>query len=446
MLVKDTYLHSTNLINHYYTRYTRIRYTYMSFKPTPICKFIIFPLLVISLLIIGIASFKYYRGEIAIIDTAQEHNPPNTPFVDKKVIAYVEDGDSVTTLKSLRSTLNQLIKMGWFYPIEIPCTCEFSCSKDLWNWAARNLQSDYLKLSTKYTYSLGWNEGKVSDFRTKFLDEVTCPTANVSLIIGMGNMSGRILAQSSINLPITIFNARNPGDAGYTNENLFSSKPNVFVAVNKSYSMYQLRMFYSATHFRDLGVIYRDTKAGRADAGLKTIYNLAAEYGFKVHTYVLDAHNEPGDEMLRGILKLAPEVDALFVPELPGFTYQNIKALRLPILTNQIPSFAQQGEDMVHQGLLMSHAPRDYTAVGQFYASVIGRVLNGIPPNNIPQLYSPELGLYINKETAEIINFKIPTVASITAETIFTRIADKHIDEDKETGIDSKGQVTEECL
>jgi ABC-type uncharacterized transport system substrate-binding protein len=410
----------------------------MGFKPSPVCKFIILPLLVISLLLISVATYKYIQGEVKIVDAMHKQYPPAIPFLQKKVIAYVEDGDSVTTSRALRHTLTQLVKLGWFDPIDIPCTCSFETSMDLWNWAADNLTSDYIALSKKHAYSFGWNEGQVIDFRTNFLQPINNRLADIDLIIGMGNLSGRLLAQSSISRPIAIFNARNPGEAGYSEEGLFSSKPNVFVAVNKTFSMYQLRMFYSATHFKDLGVIYRDTKAGRADAGLKTIYSLSVEYGFDVHTYILAPTEDSQTEVLNGIKYLVPKVDALFVPELPGITYKNIKSLRLPILTNQIPSFAQQGEDMVHKGLLMSYAPRDYSAVGEFYASVVGRILNEVLPNNIPQIYSPEMGLYLNRKTAEIIEFDIPSVAAITAETIFTRIADKH-----ETNFNKKEQVPE---
>jgi len=394
-------------------------------QPPKVSKFVVLPLILVLLILVSTTGYRYYTGTLVIRSAVDLLSPAIPKTVSKLSIAFVEDGDSASNRRVLRNTLAQLVKLGWFAEYSIPCSDQFKDCIELWYWACNNLESDYIKLEEAHIWSFEWDERNRQAFRDQLAKHTTHGKLHVDLIIGMGNITGHVLSNGSLNIPIVILNSRNPEEAGYTQGDRFSNRSNVFVAINSSLSDQQIRMFYNVTKFKTLGIIYRNTRAGRADAGLSSINRLASEYGFKVLPKELESGIPMNDAALVGIRDLVTKVDALFIPELPGINYQTISQLNTPILAQGIPTFSQQGVDLVEQGLLTTYTYSDYSMIGLFYASVISKILNGVSPDSIPQYYESDLEVYINSATAKQIDFLIPPSIRRSANTIFSSIMDK---------------------
>lgn len=388
-------------------------------KLTNTCKYVLLPLLVTLIAALSFIGYQYYEGKIVVQKTENLSAPQADKLLYKKSIALVEDGDSITNCKALRSTLVQMVKLGWFEPADIPSTSQFCCSRELWYWATDNLKSDYVFLMKEHVWSFNWSEKNIPAFRDTLKKHTTNNKLHVDLIIGMGNITGSVLTNSSITTPIVILNSRNPVDVGYAKGGRFSVRENIFIATNTKESDKQIRLFYNIIGFNTVGIFYRDTPAGRADVGLASLTRLAAEYNFKIITHPLKTSLHPDEAVMEAINTLVPQVDALFIPEVPGVNYDNISKLNVPILAQGIPTFSQQGYDLVARGLLSTYTYPDYSYQGAFYASAIGKILNGVIPNTIPQTYSDELEIYINSTVAKKINYTIPYSLQRSAHSIY---------------------------
>ena len=61
-------------------------------------------------------------------------------------------------------------------------------------------------------------------------------------------------------------------------------------------------------------------------------------------------------------------------------------------------------------------------ALGLWYAEVVAKILNGVPPRKINQVYAPQEKLAINLAVADRISYEVPESLILAADEVYTEI------------------------
>lgn len=389
----------------------------------------------------GVATVLYYcayteRCWLKLVNPVELTTPSST-LSERTTLLYLEDGDTVTNLGTLRATLRSLMDMGWVDDRPIPSMYVIGSSLELWRWAGNNLESSYLVFESLPVESLNWRSWPANEDKFQRISDYLENHEGDPIVLAFGNRAGYLMAAEQSEARTLVINVNNPEHVGYTEGLRYSNQHHVHVSINKTKSVEQLRFFFSATQFKQLGVAYYDTIEGRADAGLVHINQLASEYGLEVlHCVIQHANSEhyPGnipvdardssigcDTVEECVDYLKDEVDAIYLAEQPNMTYTKFRELNAPVMRHNLPLFSQMGNQEVEWGALMSLSELSYAATGKFEAKVIGRAVNNEGLLSIPQYFSSDLSVFINEDTAKHIGYSVPGVISWVAGVIYPR-------------------------
>ena len=83
---------------------------------------------------------------------------------------------------------------------------------------------------------------------------------------------------------------------------------------------------------------------------------------------------------------------------------------------------ALEGPQLVERGALMSIQREGYAAIGQFQASNVYQILNGILPRDLNQILEEPRALALNLEVARRIDFVVPPGLIVAADALFETI------------------------
>ena len=188
----------------------------------------------------------------------------------------------------------------------------------------------------------------------------------------------------------------------------------------------QVRLFHRLVKFKKLGIVYENTVEGRSYAAFEEVIRAAKERNFTVVTCELPHYDtdfsKAMDDIIKCHEKLSREVDAVFITLHPGFDHSRMKELIAPFLAHKIPTWSQRGMEEVRMGVLFSTRNSSFDAVGRFHAEVMARAFNGEALGEINQIFTEPDFIAMNKETAEIIGYKIPPSLLKIADKIYDRI------------------------
>ena len=131
--------------------------------------------------------------------------------------------------------------------------------------------------------------------------------------------------------------------------------------------------------------------------------------------------NDSDYEKMKAALEslIAKGVDAVYLPEFacPNDRYPEL----MSIMTSRgIPSFSQVGEEPVSRGVLLGVGAEDMRSYGLFEAKVIDKVIKGVSPRRIGQIYAQNHGMVLNLKTAMEMGWKPPLDMLMTVEKTFT--------------------------
>jgi len=145
-----------------------------------------------------------------------------------------------------------------------------------------------------------------------------------------------------------------------------------------------------------------------------------------VRCYCLDESVD--DQKLReeSVIKctneLVKKVDAIYFTQQSGVNDMTIPELVKISNQHHIPTFSQQGSTEVKYGFFLSLSQAGFKYVGEFHAETIAKILNGVKPNKLVQLFEEPPKIAINLKTAEAIGFDPPIVLLGAADEIFNEI------------------------
>ena len=291
---------------------------------------------------------------------------PTTHNGKKWRIAYYEGGEYINYQQVLTATVRGLMELGWIKNIDIPPQ-HGEQTKDLWNWLAANMESDYLELVSHY--SANWDD----DVRKEIAEEIITrlKTQNdIDLVIAMGTWAGKDLANAKHNTPTIVLSTSDPISAGIIKSVNDSGFSHVNAHVDPDRWERQIRLFHEIIGFDNLGVAYEDTIDGRSYAAIDLVERVAKERGFKIarcytKSDISDAQIA-ADSVKECFEELAKKSDAIYVTEQGGINNKSIPELVAITNKNRIPTFAQYGSEMVNTAFSLALRQRGLDTSANF--------------------------------------------------------------------------------
>ncbi len=341
-------------------------------------------------------------------------------------IGYYESGPLSTYQTTLRVTLQGLMELGWIEPQMFPKIDNPLDTKELWDWAATELQSDYIELVPSAFWSANWDASQREDLQESLLS-LFQTAAPVDLIITMGTEASLDFVQMDQAVPILSMESPDPLKFGIVQSIEFSGQDNVFAVMLPNRYRDQLELFYEIYEFDSMGIIFEDSENGQIMSAYEDVQSTALGLGFKVK--ICHAQNDvrylsnAKSDVYDCVLELAEEgVEGVYLTQQRGLTTDNVGDLVNILHTNGIPSFSQQGAELVKYGVLLTLEPYSRKELGAFYASVIAQNFNGVPLGEIPLKKEFRARVVMNIGVSERFDFEIPFDIRSIADTIYRTI------------------------
>ncbi len=344
---------------------------------------------------------------------------PTTPTKNngaKWAIGYYEGGDYIEYKKTFIATLNGLINLGWIEKTAFP---QFpgDSTKQIWEWCADHLKSDYMIFKKDAYYSSDWKDD-VRKQQVKVLIQRLNTTKDIDLMIAMGTWAGQDLANDRHHVPTIALAISDALSSGIIKSFEDSGYDHIHARVDPLRYERQVEIFHDIIGFQKLGIMYEDTVRGRSYASVDKIEAVAARRGFEIIRCFIkkgvDDKTLAEQEVIRCFSELCQKADAIYVT-----LHMGINAHSLPTLVsiaNQagIPTFSQAGSEEVKYGLLMSISQAEFKYVGQFHAETMAKIFNRAKPRELSQFFEEPSQIALNLKTASKIGYD-PSVDILSA-------------------------------
>ncbi|OMH32746.1 ABC transporter substrate-binding protein [Motiliproteus sp. MSK22-1] len=372
------------------------------------------------LLIIGL----YLPIVLAYADTPDFRVPPIDNNGQRWRIAYYQGGAYVGYYDRLLATVSALMEMGWIEKADLPPEGQDD-ARNLWLRLSTTIESEYLEFVENGYYSADWDLQGREELRNSIINRLN-HTDDIDLVVAMGTWAGKDLANDEHKIPTVVVSSSDPIGAGIIPNVEDSGYDHLHVHNDPYRYERQVRLFYELIGFGTLGVAYEDTVVGRSYAAINAVNKVAAESGFKVehcHTQSDIANQSIADQSVIECFKqLVKKVDAIYVTAQGGVNSKTIPMLVKIANSARVPTFSQYGDEEVRQGYLLSLSPSGHQSLGEFHAQTIAKILSGISPGDIAQVYEGTKNIVINLETAEIIGLYLYADMLAAADKIYRKI------------------------
>lgn len=347
--------------------------------------------------------------------------PPSRPVR----VGYLEGGPYVDYPRYFRATIDGLEELGWINKVELPAPAQGEESWPTWQVLARQASGPYMRFVEDAFYSANWDEEERTRVRERLLDRLS-NKRDLDMMVALGTWAGQDLATDRNTVNTIVISTSDPLRAGIVKSADYSGRPNLNAHYDPDRYTNQLRLFHDMVGFSRLGVCYEDTVAGRSYAALEDIYALARERGFAVVECKARLDVPSPEESFENLLacheQLAPKVDAMYLTANNGMQLEHMAELLAPFFRYRVPTFSQNSIEEVRTGALMTTELFDARGTGRHVAKVMGMIINGEKPGNIPLAYEERVTLAINLEAARRIGFDIPLKYMAGAPKIFHSI------------------------
>lgn len=335
-------------------------------------------------------------------------------------IGYLEGGDYGEYHRTLDATIRSLMDLGWIEHQNLP-SLEDSSSQALWEFYGKNLKSQFLEFAPDAFYSAAWDNEKRENLKKELINRVNT-TKDLDLVIAMGTWAGIDLAQGNHTTPTIVMAVNDALASGIIKSIHDSGNDYIHARVDPHRYDRQIQIFQTIMGFKTLGMIYRNDVAGRSYAAVDKVKKVARERGFTIQNcFLKDSANQEDDEedFIQCFTELSKKVEAIYVTSQKAVNDRTVPIMAEIAKKAKIPTFSQAGIEEVRQGLLMSISQAGFKYVGAFYASTMGKILNGALPRELNQIFEDPSKIAINLTTAETIKFYPSMDVLSSADEIF---------------------------
>lgn len=353
--------------------------------------------------------------------------PPAQKQGKKWRIGYCESTRFVNYAEHLYALVRGLTALGWLQGTEpLPYTPGQEDTRAMWAWLASHDLGPHIEFAATAYYSYNGTDQAAQKRKTDEITRRLNQKKDIDLMIVMGTVAGKLVANDRHNVPVMVFSTSNAVAAGIVKAVEKSGRDHVWAHMYPSRFRRQIEVFHDTFAFRRLGMVYEDSPSGRALAALNDAEALARERKFKIiRAFVKDNQQDRNrffNELLAAHRRLAGEVDAIYMTIYPGSRkFDMLPALMEPFYAKKIPVFTQlKGE--VQYGALMSVADADFMGIGLFGAEAITSVLKGNSTSTLPQRYESTPYIVLNLEAARKIGYRPPFDILLVADRIYRTI------------------------
>jgi ABC-type uncharacterized transport system substrate-binding protein len=324
----------------------------------------------------------------------------------ESVIGYCQTIEDLEATGILYYILKGLEKSGQLSDFDFEYIPYETKSKELWDYACDHIKSDKLIFLKENYFDLTLNDiEKVKE---------VLENKEVDLMITFGTAAGQELFSDFHDVPTINLGSNNPLEAGFVKSLEYSGYDHLWAHVDDTRYYRQLKMFYDAVKFKELGVIRYTDSFRKSFTPEKDIQRLAEEKGFEVliyDFYNVDEMFANGDidqyyeEIKKANDFLANECDGFYMI-LGGWSPKDLPVLLESFYENKLPVFSQFGSVEVKNGALMSIGKSTFDGIGDYSTDIIIRALNGEKLGEMNQVYTEIQSLAYNVTVGEEIGFK----------------------------------------
>ncbi len=350
------------------------------------------------------------------VPTAPRRRPDGT----KWRIGYVSSGGHHNYRRTLNVIVGGLQALGWLHVQTIP---EGLTDREMWEFLAVNTRSDVLEFVADAWWSPGNFDNDQRPAMRQAIDERLAQRHDIDLVIAMGTMAGQDMASLGTPVPTIVASTSDAAAAGVIKSPKDSGQDNLFAHVYPERYTRQLRLFHETVPFKTLGLVYENTREGREFGAVDAVERVARELDFTLIRCDARAEGLDADIAARNMLacyrRIGAQVDAVYVSSHVAITPLTIGRVAQLLRDAKVPSFSMHGSEDVRDGILMSLAQSDITALGLFFAESIARIFNGAKPRQLNQVWRDPATIALNLETARVIGFDPPVDVLLAADEVY---------------------------
>ncbi|TKR54977.1 hypothetical protein D7I39_11615 [Allopusillimonas ginsengisoli] len=348
--------------------------------------------------------------------------PISKPDGSRWRIGYVESGDYSEYPATLAAVIQGLQRLGWLtLDADMPLGLS---GHDLWIWLSQHTQSQYLELVEDAWWQPGNFDAEQRAPMRQAVAQRIEQKHDIDLIIAMGTWAGQDMRQIGPPVPTIVGSTSDPLAAKIADSATDSGRDNLHTRIEPERYQRQVRLFHEIVPFKELGIVYEDSEAGRTYAAVSAVEQVSRELGFTIRHCNAQSSSISTEEAIENALKcyqqLADQnVDAVYVTTHRGVTLTSVRTLAHILEKAKIPSFSMAGSKEVEQGILLSLAQAGTSYVGLFHAETIARIFNGAIPRQLSQLWVDPPKIALNLGTARIIGFDPPVDILLAADEVY---------------------------
>jgi ABC-type uncharacterized transport system substrate-binding protein len=350
-------------------------------------------------------------------------SPVRKPGGGKFRIAYVDIDEYPATGSMLYYVIEHLKQDGWIQYDSLPVDADNVDAKALINWLSERDIGPYIEFVGSANYYLAY-EGEEA-VGNSMIDHVK-NKKDIDLVFAMGTWPGKFVKSLHLDIPVMVYGSVDPIGAGIVKSAEDSGDPNIWAQVDPSAFTRQLQFYYDTIPFKKIGMVYNDEIV----ASIPDYEKTANANGFtiaKVKIEKLESDKEEDKDAYYQNLKniynklvYEEKIDAYLINTDVITDDSRIADLFEIFYEEKIPVFVQVGDNYIKNGALMQVSPRDYKGLGAFVSNMIGAVLNGAKPGELPQEYTSSPYLSLNLDVAEKIGFTPSFEMLLSCEYIYT--------------------------
>src|SRR3546814_693504 len=236
-------------------------------------------------------------------------------------------------------------------------------------WLSQHTQSRYLELVQDAWWQPGNFDAEQRAPMRQAIAQRLEQNHDIDLIIAMGTWAGQDMRQIGPPVPTIVSSTSDPLASHISDSAADSGRDNLHARIEPERYQRQVRLFHEIVPFKELGIVYEDTDAGRSYAAVAAVEQVGQELGFTIkhcHAQSSSISTEQAiDNALKCYQQLADQnVGAVYVTTHRGVNPTSIKPLAHILEKAKIPSFSMAGSSQVEQGILLSLAQADLSYVG----------------------------------------------------------------------------------
>jgi len=327
-------------------------------------------------------------------------------------IALIVGGPYSTYQTVLQGLAERLAELGIIADGAVPLPENHESLAPMWKWLTENAGGDTLRFVADALYSPEWNTDRRQEVKKNLLERLR-DKGDIDCVLAFGTWGGQDIGRESLQTPVLVIEASNAVEAGIIPSPEDSGRDNLLAIVQQDRYKRQVHVFHELIGFSRLGIVYEDTSSGRSTVALAEIEAAVEELGVEL-LRCINAFDHETEELAASWLRACHEdlvkqgADAVYITYNRGMRDKYAADVLEPLIEARLPTFAQQGSDLVQRGAMLSMTKVNIKEEGIFAAEALEKILNGSLPRSLPQRYESTVSLAVNLRTATRIGWNLP--------------------------------------